>query len=104
MANSRDPPRCRRDFPRCRMRGSAPRLQPPAVERQRLSSPRAFGETTEQEIPRRSFVPALIVRTPCERLGIGAASLALEELPFDVVLGNELFNPFTKYFGHRHGF
>src|SRR4029078_6598412 len=42
--------------------------------------------------------------TPRERLGIGAASLALEKLRFDVVLGHELFNRITNYFRHRHRF
>src|SRR5437773_12096254 len=74
------------------------------AERQPLPSPRACDETNEQEIPRRSFVPAFIMVTPRERLGIGAAPLALEKLPFDVVLGNEFFNHVTKHFGHRHRF
>lgn len=49
-------------------------------------------------------MPTFIVMTPSEGLGIGAALLSLDELPFDVVLSDEVFNAFTKDFRHRHRF
>src|SRR5260370_20834199 len=75
-----------------------------AAEPPRLPSPHACDATSVQKIPRRSFVPAFIMMTPRERLGIGAAPLAFDELTLDVVLGNEFFNHVTKQFSHRHRF
>src|SRR6476646_8068710 len=83
--------------------GSVPRWVASA-ECQRQSRLRACGETIEPEIPRRSFVPAFIVTTPCERLGIGTTLLALKELPLDVVLGDKFFNGITEDLRHRHRF
>src|ERR1700676_980375 len=86
------------------MPGSASQPSGPAPERRRLPSPHACGETSALGTPRRSFVPTFIMMTPRQRLGIGAASLAFDELPFDVVLGNEFFNRVAKNFGHWHRF
>src|SRR5215831_12398950 len=41
---------------------------------------------------------------PRQRLRIRAASLALDELSLDVVLGDEVFNHLAQHLGHGHRF
>ena len=40
--------------------------------------------------------------TPRQRLRIGAALLALDEVPFDVVLCGKIFNHIAEHLRHRH--
>src|SRR6516165_8831225 len=63
--------------------------------------PLACGGTSVQGIPRRSFASALLM-TPRQRLRICAALLALDEVPLDVVLSNEICNHIAEYLRHRH--
>src|SRR6266851_10529023 len=41
--------------------------------------------------------------TSRQSLGIGAALLALDKLPFDVMFSDEIFNRAADSFGHQHG-
>src|SRR5215831_8594441 len=75
-----------------------------AVPPHRRALPRACGETNAQGIPRcRSFMPTFMV-APRQRLRIRAASLALDELSVDVVLGDEVFNRLAQHLRHGHRF
>src|SRR6185312_15790522 len=81
----------------------SPRPPLPAQVRRDRPSPLACDAPSAPGTARRSFVPTFVV-TPRKCLRIGAAPLALDELRFDVVLGDEIFKRLMQHLRHRHCF